>query len=103
MSHFVIPRMFDEALELEDDEDAYIIKEVEKPTKIIFSRGTIKNKNIVFVSTVQNWNEKNKTAAVFKYDYAIVKAPRNIVPNQRKCLVSMFVEDKEGEFLIILR
>jgi len=103
MTHFVIPRMFDEALNLEDGEDAYIVRESTKPMSVVFARGSVKNRTVVYVGSVQNWNEKKNSEALFQYDYAIVKAPRNIVPNQRKCKCSMCIEDEDGDFLIILR
>jgi hypothetical protein len=101
MAYFSIPKKFDAALELEIDEEVYIIKENTNPTKIIFCRGTKKNRIVSFISKVQNWNHKQKKW--YEASYAIAKAPEKLIPNQKKCEKLLLIEDIDEDFLIILR
>lgn len=103
MAHFIIPEIFDKALDLEVEEEVFIVSESEKPTKIIFARGNKINKNIVHVSKVENWKHKPTKNSLFCREYGVVSAPRELIPNQNTCKKSMWIEDEDGDFLIILR
>jgi archaellum component FlaG (FlaF/FlaG flagellin family) len=103
MAIITIPRKFDESLDLEVDETAYVVKENTTVTKIVFIRGNIKNREIIHISKVENYNYKQKKRVWYSADFAIVKAPDKIVPNQRTCTKTMCIEDSDGDFIIILK
>ena len=101
MTHIIIPEKIDESLNLEVGEDVFIIKETETPTKIVFCRGSKKNREVQCISKVENW--KHVRQSWLSKTYAVVKIPKKLNPYQKKCVKTMLIEDEEETFLIILK
>ena len=104
----IIPKNIDEELELEQGQNAYIIQENQKPTTIIFCKGTIKGKIVSEPYKVQNYDATTKTTnPLLSYTYAIIRIPENKfnIPNQHKCQKLMLQEKDttDKDFIIILR
>ena len=105
-TYIIIPNHIDEKLDLKVGETAYIVKESDKPTKIIFCKGSLKGLEISIMQPIENFKAKAKRPAGIldiTYDYAIVKLPNKIKLNQRKCEKLMRLDDLKGEFIILLK
>ncbi len=105
MGVFRIPHFASKELGLHYEETTYIIAECENPKeskKIIFTRGNLENKQIVFrgeVTEIKRGTEKESN--LFEPSYDAVLCPRKFIPKGKKTL-KLCVKGS-GVFQIILR